>query len=289
MCNNTDIYKKGNVAASIVIYNSSLNVIDNIRSYIDQVDRIYIIDNSEIPNNNLVLLISHLPNACYFSNNGNMGIAYALNKAAGEAIKEGYHFLLTMDDDTYLPEDSVEKMLFFLKSSSDSNIAIVGGQSNPDLFDESIKGVLFTITSGNLLNLSVYKKIGPFLNELFIDYVDHEYCFRIHKYGYKIFEMNNIHLTHELGSQKKRKFLGINFTWTSHNPIRIYYKTRNCFIVLRRYDFLPFTVKFYFWKDVIRDLIKMIFFENNKRYRFELFIKALSDAHNETLGKINFN
>ena len=37
------------------------------------------------------------------------------------------------------------------------------------------------MTSGNLLNLKIAEKIGDFEEKLFIDEVDHDYCYRIRR------------------------------------------------------------------------------------------------------------
>ena len=52
------------------------------------------------------------------------------------------------------------------------------------------------MTSGSFLNLKVYKEAGPFVDKLFIDYVDFEYCLRLKKKGFKIYKLNNTYMQH---------------------------------------------------------------------------------------------
>ncbi|WP_338873225.1 glycosyltransferase [Spirosoma sp. SC4-14] len=273
------------VAAAVVMYNPEEDIVENISSYINQVERIYVIDNSEIHNENLIRILSSYASVSYYNNEGNKGVAAALNRAAQLAIDGGYQFLLTMDDDTQMPEDGVKKMLQYIMETK-KKIGIVAAQSDPRFFYKPNRSVYFTITSGNLLNLSAYKKNGPFLDELFIDYVDHEFCFRLIMNGYAIIELNEVCLQHKLGEIKEINLGPIKVKWTSHSPLRVYYKTRNCFYVLKKYRFLPITIRMYFYKDVLRDLVKIFFLEDEKFPRIILYVKAIRDAFFNDLGKL---
>lgn len=283
------IYKKYDIAGSVILYNSDLQVVKNINSYLPQIDHLFIIDNSEVINNELIKQLESINNITYVCNNDNLGVAYALNQAANMAIGAGYKFLLTMDDDTYFPIIGVQKMLDYINQKGIKQLGILASQSNPRLVDSSIKQVQYTITSGSLLNLSAYKECGPFMNELFIDFVDHEYCFRLESYGYNIIEMNSIILDHNLGQRKQLSFLGYKSSvyWTSHSPLRIYYKTRNCVFSFRKYKSIKTEVKYIFYKEMCKDFLKIMFLENKKKKRFILFVKGVSNGLTGSLGKIN--
>ncbi|GAB4036919.1 glycosyltransferase [Spirosoma jeollabukense] len=280
-------FDKCSVSGSVVLYNSDIQALENIHTYLTQVDHLFIIDNSDIENYQLIQYINLLSNVTYLFNGCNMGIAYALNKAAALAINAGYKFLLTMDDDTSLPEGAIDIMLEYVNRHGTERIGIITGQSVLHLVGDTVKSVSHTITSGNLLNLSAYRDCGPFMNELFIDFVDHEYCFRLTEKKYIIYEINYIYLKHRLGEKKYLKFLKFELPimWVSHNPLRIYYKTRNCIFVLKKYGFIKLSLKLFFYKDILKDLLKIIFLENNKINRVSFFIKALVDGFNGNLGK----
>ena len=71
--------KKLKVAGVVVLYNPTEEDISNISSYIDDIDILYVMDNSIINNKN------KLPNnkkIKYIFNNENLGISFPLNKAA---------------------------------------------------------------------------------------------------------------------------------------------------------------------------------------------------------------
>ena len=84
------------------------------------------------------------------------------------------------------------------------------------------------MTSGNLLNLDIFNKIGPFREDFFIDYVDNEYCLKLNTYGYRIIQIKDAFLHHNLGYQNKHSYFGLkNTTTINYDPIRRYYSTKN--------------------------------------------------------------
>lgn len=86
------------------------------------------------------------------------------------------------------------------------------------------------MTSGNLLSMSIFEKLGnAFLEKLFIDAVDDEYCFRVKRNGYDIVRINDIILAHPLGEIAKVHCLFFTKKIYTHAPLRFYYITRNSF------------------------------------------------------------
>ena len=77
--------EKNNVAAIIVTYNIKANELKkNLNSYIEYVDKVIIVDNSDIKNDFLQLKDEKIE---YISLNGNQGIGKGLNEGIKYAIK----------------------------------------------------------------------------------------------------------------------------------------------------------------------------------------------------------
>ena len=114
------------ISGVIVLYYPELNVVDNINSYIDYVDILFVIDNSETANTDFVNLLLSNPKICYISNNQNLGIAKALNQGAELAIQKNFSWLLTMDQDSRFEDDNA-KYFFncFDKLENLNEIAII--------------------------------------------------------------------------------------------------------------------------------------------------------------------
>jgi rhamnosyltransferase len=278
------------VAAVVVLYNPELNVLSNINSYLEQVDKLFVVDNSDKINESVPEKISLLQKTEYISNKTNLGIAAALNIGAKKAVDEGYDYLLTMDQDSKAAPSMVSTIRECF--SIDPKIAVV----SPVLYQPEGRNInyksvrpckqVFTAwTSGNLLDLNMFKLSGGFNEDLFIDYVDHEFCLRLNKMGYKIYVCNKTQLIHNLGKIEEINLLFRKVYPTNHSAIRLYYRTRNRFYVknIYRKDFPEFFKQDN--KDFWRTFLKVILFEKDKLNKIKLSIRGYMDFRKNIFGK----
>ena len=101
-----------------VLYNPTEEIFENINSYLKELDKLYIVDNSEEKNEKLKnKFIEFSSKIKYIKLNGNEGIAKALNIAKNKAIKEDYDWLLTMDQDSKFENEDFSKMLDLVKKN----------------------------------------------------------------------------------------------------------------------------------------------------------------------------
>jgi len=148
-----------------------------------------------------------------------------------------------------------------------------------------MKDVLFTITSGNLLSLDAYKSVGGFLDMLFIDHVDHEYCLRLNKNNYKVIRTNRVLVYHKLGNTNRRKFFRWIFYPSHHPPLRLYYRTRNRFLVDNLYKkSFPEYIK-RDRRNFIRELFEIIAFEKNIWAKIKMIFQGYIDYKKNRFGK----
>lgn len=280
---------KNNVAGMVTLYNSEQHIIHRIGTYIQQVDKLYVVDNSEKANAELIKAIKNSYHTVqYISNEGNEGIAYALNVGASAAIRDGYEYLLMMDDDSEAPADLVAQLVAIAAKPDWGQVGIVAAQSDPKGQGTREVEALTAITSGSLLNLSAYQAVGPFIDELFIDWVDHEYCFRLREKGYCVLIANQVRLNHRLGLFLQKKLFGlVPVRWRSHSPTRLYYKFRNSLYVLNLYRRqLPYSFVVPVYYELIRDVGKVLFVEQEKRTYLKLISRGVADAAKRRLGKL---
>ncbi len=278
------------IAGVIILYYPDQTLVSNIASYLDYLDILYIVDNSEIPNELAVAALLEDKKVKYFCNQENKGIAYALNQGAKQAIKDGYDYLLTMDQDSKAQSSMMQELLGFLHENDCSTIGIITpvhklSNFNAQAIEMYSQVVLTTMTSGNLLNLAIYQQIGGFDEKLFIDYVDHEYCLRLYRYGFTVVQVNTAFLEHKLG---KYKILHIGnlfkFSYTNHSALRRYYITRNRFYVAELYhttspEFVKLDKKA-FW----RELGKIILFEGDKINKLRYIISGIYQYKKRIFG-----
>src|SRR5690606_2778062 len=105
--------------------------------------------------------------------------------------------------------------------------------SNPGNINFAEETIL--ITSGNLLNIKAWEKIGGFDEKLFIDEVDHDFCVRAKLSGFKIMKVKGTFLHHNLGNVIYIQKNGNLRKKTIHQPFRMYYIIRNGLYFIKKY------------------------------------------------------
>ena len=239
-----------NLAGSVILYNPDSSVINNINTYIEMVSVLYVIDNSIQSNEYILAELKKNNKIKITQNNENLGVATGLNIAARLAIKDNYDWLLTMDQDSSFSDDNILKFSnFFNQFNADVNIGIMCpntaiGDNVPDIIENE-----HSITSGSIINLNVYSKVGGFDDYLFIDEVDADFSYKIKMNGFKVMKFPNIHMNHKLGEQKSLGYFNYFFKKdrTIHNSFRIYFMVRNYFIIRSRY--IKTFPELYKWRD----------------------------------------
>ena len=267
-------------AGIVVLYNPPSNILININSYIDQVEKLFIVDNSDKINNELVNKIKPLKKVEYINNNSNLGIAAALNIAANKAISEEFEYLLTMDQDSSAPEDLVDNLIKLFNKYPKAAI-VTPFHLNKGFTLPSFKCIEeelpFTMTSGNLLSLSKFQVSGEFLEKLFIDFIDHEYCLRLRSNGFKIIRTNKFYINHNMGKLKKENIIGIDLFPSHHSSKRYYYRFRNRLYINKIYkkkfpDYVKDDKKRFF-----REIVEIILFEKNRVENLKMIYRGYKD------------
>jgi rhamnosyltransferase len=174
----------------------------------------------------------------FFNENG--GISKRLNQAVEYAMENGYDFLLMMDQDSGFYIDDFAIYLNRIARNDIENVAQFGVNCQPEItLPNSIpQKVINLITSGSVINLKYFRKVGEFNEKLFIDFVDTEFSFRVVEKGNINLLFSDIVLNHRIGFLKVGRSLK-NFKLTPrilHSPVRVYYILRNGLYLLFRYD-----------------------------------------------------
>lgn len=276
------------ISAVVVTYNPTSDVIENIKSYLSQVDQLLVFDNSESYHAEVIDWIKRQQKIIYKSDNYNHGIGYALNYAADYFMKLNFDYLLTMDQDSQASKNMVENMLE--GSSFLENVAIISPfptnkfntKKSPHFKYQEMINVK---TSGNLLSLSIFQKIGRFNEKYFIDFVDIEYGYRIRLTGYKIIQVNDVLLFHNEADISRKKILWRTFYPYNHNPRRMYYKTRNLLYLRDDYKRL-FPSDFRDEKNEYKNnLFKILLFEKDKREKIRMIWDGYRDYKKRITGR----
>jgi rhamnosyltransferase len=170
----------------------------------------------------------------------NTGISGAL--AALLDAAEGDDWLLTLDQDSRLPDDFVH-LLVGSAAAADPRVAVVGPVVRDEQTGVVLQGdpaasttydVLGVITSGSLCRTSALREIGGVRADLFIDYVDWDLCLRLRAAGWRVAVEPSAVLLHSLGATRTHTVAGsIGVRASHHSADRQYYKYRNFLLLVR--------------------------------------------------------
>ena len=111
------------ISGAVVFYKPDEEVKENILSYLDNLDHLYVIDNT--PNMSNEKLLPKSKKIEYIPLNENKGVSYALNVAAKKSIEKGYKWMMTMDQDSKFKKGELDKMIDFINNNKDSKIGLI--------------------------------------------------------------------------------------------------------------------------------------------------------------------
>lgn len=275
------------LAAVVVLYQPEDDVFDNVATYWDDVDRLYVVDNSDTVNTQLVGKIKKHPSVVYQSLGGNQGIAKALNIGLCLANQDGFTHLMTMDQDSKF---DVGSLLQYRKKAAHiflekANLILCGlnhaayHAKHPDWNYEVANEV---ISSGMIMDIKKALAIGAFLEKLFIDYVDYEFCYRAEKFGYICMVVNTCRLIHQIGSVHPTTAYGIHFNnHNEHGKVRQYYLIRNGLYTMRHYPKKIGTTG----KSCIKNILKIFLVEDDKKEKLRYVGYGIRDFVRNNYGK----
>jgi len=274
------------VAAVVVLYRPQASVLQNLVSYADQVDRIYAVDNTECPDDGLESALRAFPHLVYLANRANLGIATALNQGVRAALGQGYPRVLTMDQDSTATSGLVEALGACMDSDPAIGLASpvhqqVGGLQKP--IGPGCRDVPQAMTSGNLLRGEAFQKVGGFMEELFIDQVDNEFCLKLRSAGFRVVEAGQAVLHHRVGDVRRHRFPWPCYT-TNHPAWRRYYMARNRLVVGARYSkkfpgYLRFEMR-----QLAGEVVKILLYEERKLLKIAMILRGIHDALRGRLG-----
>jgi len=293
--------KKLKTIVVLVTYKADNDLLrECLKSLNEQVSKIIIVDNT--PKDSNGLNFGKTKEIELISLGDNYGIAYAQNIGIKQALNENADFILLSDQDTIYPNNYIDELLFcFNEFSTDKNIAAVApiyrDNNNMEVqpmvyFDklslqktynlDKCKSVSHVISSGMLIPADIFKKVGYHQEDLFIDWVDTEWCWRALQLNYEIIQTPKVIIEHEHGNYSKK------ILWKDvpihNNTMRNYYRLRNATYMLF-YSNLNLAMKLNLLKRIITMIPIHLLTSKNKKEEIIRIFKSLKDAITKKLGK----
>lgn len=242
------------IAVVVTYYPNKTRIMDMISALKKQDIDVIIVDNTpDIDLKNFKFISAQV-----IFNKQNYGIAKAQNIGINRATELGADFICFFDQDSIIPENFAlelitnrdqnacsvfcplavdEKTGVELPSHVLTKIGLTKKKySNSSCFEYSVDLV---ISSGMVVTAKTFKLIGAMDEELFIDLVDFEWCFRCKEHDVPIICAPRVRMLHSIGEGNSPCFLG----GAIHSPFRSYYKQRNPYILVTR-KHVPFIYSF---------------------------------------------
>ncbi|PMP88892.1 MAG: glycosyltransferase family 2 protein [Caldisphaera sp.] len=287
--------------AVVVTYKPKLEILEKcILSLKDQLNKIIIVDNTPDGCKDLESLrIFTNIEIIYLKNN--YGIAYAQNVGIKKALEEKAHYILLSDQDTIYPSDFMEKMLVCFKDkvaaagplfldihTGKVQFFITKGKIGfKKIYPTSGKHeVLQLIASGTVINAKYLPDIGLMMEELFIDWVDMEWCWRAVSKGYRIIGNADIIIKHFHGESNKKI---LNKEINIKNPIRYYYTIRNAIFLSLHTKTLNAYHRIILFYKTIRNIVLFTVVSYNPFKTLKYAIKGFYHGIIGKLGKLDEN
>lgn len=271
------------IGAVVVLYNPTKEEIENINTYINQVSFMVIMDNSDNDNSLLVQkLLFNYPHYKYYSQQKNLGLCNALNIGVQILKEQGCDWALLFDADSKLGSDVLAVYKEAIRKFGKEPIALF---SPVHMFDRSknhpykgYKELDWTMTSGCLFDIEIFIKQNGFFDELFVDGLDMDYCFKSNENGYKVIECGAAVIKHNPAETKSL----FGFKYGVASPFRYYMQARQLIWCWKRYKRNKvFEIYLYKW-------FKVVFIFPNKREYIQEMMKGTRDGL-ELLRRYSYN
>ncbi len=273
-----DMFK--NVAVAMTLYNPLEEDIQNLINYAAEFKGIYVYANSSIKEFRKKLTVSNIK---VIGKGDNDGLAIACHALCTAAQKDGYKYVLLLDQDSRIGFKDINLLYENLYLNNDNVVMtcpqIVLNNKKPQSGSDA-EFVPWCITSGSLLDLRYYGDDICFDEKYFIDRLDLDFCRQITEKGYKIFRINEALLYQDLGQTiiKRNKAVYV------HAPLRHYYISRNRLYYNKKYHISGMITLAQFF----RHIFMIIFDEDRKIEKLKMVFNGIADYKNNKFGKREF-
>lgn len=282
------------VAACIVSYNPGAEARLVLCSVLPQVSTVFVIDNASSRESGLALteLCAEL-GVALIANKENIGVAGAFNQAASMAISQGYEWMLLMDQDSVAPVGLVQRLMRGVDRWGGTRLPAVlcpisiesepsGHQSRVPDADTAVE---VCMNAGSIVRLAAWEAVGGYDRGFFLDYVDHDFCFRCRQHGWEVVQVCGAVMVHSPGSPTRHRFLWRRPATSNHSALRRYYITRNRILFYRKYWRFDAS---WVLRDVyraIKEVMALVLFESGRREKLNAIGVGVVDGCRGITGR----
>lgn len=282
------------VAACIVSYNPGAEVRLVLCSVLPQVSTVFVIDNASSRESGLALaeLCAEL-GVALMANKDNIGVAGAFNQAASMAMNQGYEWMLLMDQDAIAPDRLVQQLMGGVDRWQGERLPAVlcplSVVSDPSRHQRAVPdtdtAVKSCVSAGSMVRLAAWRAVGDYDEDFFVDYVDHDFCFRCRQLGWEVIQVCGTVMVHSAGSPTRHRLLWKRPLVSNHSALRRYYIARNRILFYRKYWRFDAS---WVLRDVyraIKEVMALVLFESGRREKLNAIGVRVVDGCRGVTGR----
>ena len=291
---------RSRICAAVVSYNIGEAIHRCFDAIQSQVGHVLIIDNGsgETTRRELDKLAAS-DSVTLILNQRNEGVGHAYNQAVRWARDKGFEWILTLDHDSEATPGMIDELIRGYAALENAGISDVGIMA-ASIFDLNIQQYLYyeprehgglplpqseVFSSGSLIWIGVFDLTGPFNEDLFMYFVDVEFCRRIGCAGYGVYMCPEAVLLHKEGSKKWHRFLWIDACYDHYGKEARYYISRNTIHFLKKlrpcfHDFKGLT------RRLCRDHVNILLFDEDRFPVLWFSLRGLVDGIRGKVGPL---
>lgn len=241
------------IASVTVAYNGAGILPRHIEALLRQVrplQEVIVVDNGSSDGTS-ALVAERYPQVKVLRATENLGVGGGL--AAGlryAALERRHDWVWTFDQDSVPNNDALEALVKGTEAlgNNDGEVGIAAAmpvhtqtgicyppllwrdgyvQPSAEQLQQPIWFADLVISSGCMVRRDVVEKVGLPRADLFMYFVDFEYCLRARSHGYKIAVVTRSQFSHEIGRAREVRLPGYSRLWPDRAPWGEYYMSRN--------------------------------------------------------------
>ena len=223
------------VMAVVVSRNGGATLRATVDALRGQMSRVHVVDNGSTgASAGILAALEQLPGITVERLGENRGVGCALNRGVARARSEGRSWLLTMDQDSTVQPGLLPAFAAAIAEDPRRVCLAPLRIEEPARAGGPVREVRYAITSGNLVRMALFDKIGHYDEGFFIDCVDFDFCLRVRQRGHAIHHVPGAQLRHVVGERLPDGGVLSRF-YQRHSPVRRYYMFRNYCYLAERY------------------------------------------------------
>ncbi len=303
-----------NTAVITVTYNPDIDLLRRQLSALSAASSIVFVDNGSSKEilQRLEILEQEVERLTLRSLENNTGIANAQNLGAVVALEQSQdiEFLFFLDHDSVPDNQCLDTLVDVARELQSNNTRV--GVLGPKLVDPRTeieygfhKFRFLTITrirknstgqavtqcdqvnsSGSLIPVTAWQEVGPFDQQLFIDHVETDWCFRAKHKGYKLFGVFTAKMFHEMGDDNETFWFFGNRSLPYRSPLRHYYIVRNS-LFLQKQRYTPIRWRLLNLSKLLFTFVYFGFFATENAQHRKMIIKGVRDGMAGRNGKLD--